>query len=200
MTNGRKLVQLVDPSSGLRPAKRWRLLLAHDATASTCDALVEAISGGLGNVDLSRSSSVDDAEVAIYTGRFDAALVCLDLHPAPSAGVKLAQEMVRLGLPTVIVTRSLRWIPAAATTLRDVPWLTPDASPTDVAVAVSEAVAQSGGWNAIDEGVPSSRGSWWTGDGTAERAAPPESSRTSETAPPPEDEDEEAPLQRVSSY
>ena len=41
----------------------------------------------------------------------------------------------------ILVTRSLRWIPAWAVALRDLPWVTPDATAEEVARAVGEALA-----------------------------------------------------------
>jgi hypothetical protein len=144
MGAGYKLGEPVEAESGMRLARRWRLLLAHDATATTCDPLVDAIEGALGNVDINESSSVDDARVALHTARFDVCLVCLDLPPAPLGGVKLAQEVMRHGVPVVLVTRSLRWIPPSAAKLREVPWVSPDAAASEVARAVGEAVAALG--------------------------------------------------------
>jgi hypothetical protein len=160
---------VLEESSGLRRIRRWRLLLAHDATASTCAPLIDAIGLALGSVDINESSSIDDARVALHTANegglshdgasvgdprpkrastvgppvepcFDLAMVCLDLPPAPLGGVRLAQEFVRAGLPVVLVTRSLRWIPASAVALRDLPWVTPDATAAEVAYAVAEAL------------------------------------------------------------
>lgn len=148
----------VEPGSGMRRARRWRVLLAHDATASTCDVLLDAIEGALGNVDIYESSSVDDARDALRTSRadseapwpgemmrptFDLCMVCLDLPPAPLGGVRLAGELMRAGLPVVLVTRSLRWIPASAAALRELPWVPPDASVLEVARAVGVAMAAS---------------------------------------------------------
>jgi len=172
MGTGHKLGQPVEDGSGLRVARRWRLLLAHDATSSTCDPLLDAIEGALGNVDISESSSIDDARVALRRwGRerrqasmgtapvnpwapgssgaahavpFDLVLVCLDLPPAPLGGVRLTQEILEQGLPVILVTRSLRWIPPGAAALRELPWITPDAEVTDVARAVGEVVAAFG--------------------------------------------------------
>ena len=75
---------------------------------------------------------------------FDLVMVCLDLPPAPHGGVRLAQEILRQGLPVVLITRSLRWIPPGATTLHELPWLTPDADVIEVARAVGDAVAAFG--------------------------------------------------------
>jgi hypothetical protein len=142
----------VEEKSGVRQARRWRLLLAHDATASTCDPLLDALEGALGEVDVSESSSIDDARLAIrgsgdddpMGARFHLALVCLDLPPAPLGGVRLAKELVERGLPVVLVTRSLRWIPPTAAALRDLPWIPPDADPVAVSRAVAEAMAGQG--------------------------------------------------------
>jgi hypothetical protein len=125
------------------------VLLAHDASAATCNSLIDAVEEALGNVDVSESSSVEDARVALRlgphdgaTGRFHLAMVCLDLPPAPLGGVRLAQEVLgKHNLPVILVTRSLRWIPAWAVALRDLPWVTPDATPEEVARAVGEAMA-----------------------------------------------------------
>lgn len=161
MATGHKFGEAVEPGSGTRLARRWRLLLAHDATAATCNSLLDAIEGGLGNVDIYESSSVDDARDALrhsmvdadlfaieaaasLPARFDVCLVCLDLPPAPAGGVRLAQELVRQGLPVVLITRSLRWIPPTAAALRELPWISPDATETEVARAVGEAVASVG--------------------------------------------------------
>jgi hypothetical protein len=146
---------VVDESSGLRRIRRWRLLLAHDATASTCEPLIDAIEGALGNVDVNESSSVDDAQVALHSGPIDLAMVCLDLPPAPLGGVRLAQEFLREGLPVILVTRSLRWIPRSAVALHDLPWVTPDATAAEVERAVIEVMAS---FNAPLQSGP--RGSW----------------------------------------
>jgi hypothetical protein len=134
----------MEATSGLRPARRWRLLLAHDSAAPTCDALPDAVIDALGNVDVVDATSVEDARVTLNGSKFDVCLVCLDLPPAPSAGARLAAEMVELGMPVVLVTRSQRWIPADSAALRALPWMSPDATPTDVANAVGSAVASSG--------------------------------------------------------
>ncbi len=126
------------------PARRWRLLLAHDAAAPTCDDLPDAILDALGNVDVVDASSMEDARVTLGASKFDVCLVCLDLPPAPSAGARLAREMMARSIPVVLVTRSQRWIPADATELRTLPWMPPDATPTDVANAVGAAVASHG--------------------------------------------------------
>src|SRR5262245_12035193 len=108
MGTGQQLGEPVEATgSGLRRVRRWKLLLAHDATASTCDPLTDAVEAALGEVDINESSSIDDARVALSTSRFDVCLVCLDLPPAPLGGVRLAQEMIKSGMPVVLITRSL---------------------------------------------------------------------------------------------
>lgn len=158
MGTGHKFGEPVEPGSGMRLARRWRLLLAHDATASTCDPLIDAIEGALGNVDIYESSSVDDARDVLRSSladhdapfydergaRFDLCMICLDLPPAPTGGARLAQEMRRLGLPVILITRSLRWIPPSAAALRDLPWIPPDAGEAEVSRAVGEAMATFG--------------------------------------------------------
>ena len=141
MGRGHEFGPAVEDGSGLRLVRRWRLLVAHDATASTCDPLIDAIEGALGHVDVYESSSIDDARVAIESARFDLALVCLDLPPAPQGGARLALEVLQGGVPLVLITRSLRWVPPSAAALREVPWVSPDASIAEVSRAVGEAMA-----------------------------------------------------------
>jgi hypothetical protein len=157
MGTGHKLGEPVVPGSGTRLARRWRLLLAHDATASTCNTLIDAIEGALGHVDIYESPSVDDARDSLRSSlvdpdfvtspdapRFHLAMVCLDLPPAPAGGVRLAQELHQKGLPVVLITRSLRWIPASAAAVRALPWIPPDATVSEVTRAVGEAMASHG--------------------------------------------------------
>ncbi len=148
-----ELGEPVEAGSGLRRV-RLRVLLAHDASAVTCDPLIEALEAAFGSVDVSESPSVHDAfdavrasivdldapELGATGARFDVCLVCLDLPPAPLGGVRFAQEALRRGLPVVLVTRSLRWIPATAAALRELPWVTPEAGADEVARAVESAV------------------------------------------------------------
>ena len=68
--------------------------------------------------------------------------------------MRLAQEALKCGLPVVLVTRSLRWIPPSAAALRELPWVVPDATVTDVARAVGEAMATLG---APPDSAPSAR-------------------------------------------
>ena len=68
-------------------------------------------------------------------------MVCLDLPPAPRAGVRLAQECLDKGLPVVLITRSRRWIPDPGAALRELPWVPPDAAAAEVSRAVAQAMA-----------------------------------------------------------
>jgi len=139
-------------ASGIR-AVRWRLLLAHDASAATCDPLVQVIESALGAVDLTDASSIDDARVATHSVDFHVALICLDLPPAPVGGVRLAQELLALDVPVVLVTRSLRWIPQNAPGLRELPWIPPDAGTAEVGQAI---VAAMGRFPRLDFGARAS--------------------------------------------
>ena len=132
--------------SGTRPTRRWRVLLAHDTSSSTCDGLIAALESVLGHVEILDASSVEGALALLYSAREsppDVCFVCLDLPPAPAGGVRLAKEILAAGSPVVLVTRSLRWLPRDAGSLRDVPWVAPDAERRDVARAVGDAVAAS---------------------------------------------------------
>lgn len=126
-----------EPIGGAR-----RVLLAHDAAAATCDALVRAIAAALDDVEIVDASSIHDARLAVATEAFDTCLICLDLPPAPIGGARLANELVNLSYPVVLVTRSLRWLPPDATALRRLPWIAPDASAADVAKAIAAASAE----------------------------------------------------------
>lgn len=148
----------MEADSGVRRARRWRLLLAHDATAATCDPLAFAVEAALGNVDMVDASSADDARAALQAAPFDVCLVCLDLPPAPLGGVRLAQHALSQGFPVVLITRSLRWIPASASALREQPWIPPDASAGEVAMAISDAIGLAGeGREPASEREPSRR-------------------------------------------
>lgn len=133
-----------------------RFLLAHDIGASTCDVLLGALDDAFDDLEVVEACSVADAEDALEASSFDACLVCLDLPPAPTAGVRLAQAALREASyrdascdpsearpGVVLVTRSLRWLPAAAADLRNLPWVQPDAGPAEVKRAVADAARQS---------------------------------------------------------
>lgn len=141
MATGHEFGEPMHGASGIRSV-RWRLLLAHDASAATCDPLVLVVESALGAVDITDASSVDDARVALVSVDFHVALVCLDLPPAPLGGVRLAQEVLALDVPVVLVTRSLRWIPPSAAALRELPWVTPDADAGLVGQAIVDAMAR----------------------------------------------------------
>jgi hypothetical protein len=106
--------------------------------------LPDAILDALGNADVVDASSIDDARATLQASRFDVCLVCLDLPPAPLGGARLAMEVLAAGTPVVLVTRSQRWIPAEAASLRDAPWISPQAGAPEIAQAVGEAVASQG--------------------------------------------------------
>jgi hypothetical protein len=133
-----------------------RFLLAHDIGSSTCDALLGSLDEAFDDLEVVEACSVADAENALEQSSFDACLVCLDLPPAPLAGVRLAQAALREAsyrdanrFPSearpgvVLVTRSLRWLPASAAELRDLPWVQPDAGPEEVKRAVADAARHS---------------------------------------------------------
>lgn len=119
--------------------RAWKLLLAHDARTATCDALAATIEASLSNVEIVDTSSIDDARLAVATESFDACLICLDLPPAPLGGVRLASELLAHGHPIVLVTRSLRWVPADRPELQQLPWITPDAGAGEVTGAITAA-------------------------------------------------------------
>ncbi|EYF00481.1 hypothetical protein [Chondromyces apiculatus] len=134
-----------------------RVLLAHNAATPTCDALARHIEA-LG-ATLTDASSSDDARLVVEAEIFDACLVCLDLLPAPFAGVRLASELLARGCPVVLVTRSLRWLPADATELRKLPWIPPDASTEALqrALAAASEVQDSSVRERSEPHAPSSR-------------------------------------------
>jgi len=164
---GTLLKAMPETRSGSRLIRRWRVLVAHDARSPTCDALIRALhrvldshpcgenpSGdvelgdeltGARGVDLVDCSSVDDACEALESSAFDLCLVCLDLPPVPHGGARMANLVLDVGNPLLLVTRSLRWLPATADALRSQSWVRPevddDALRSAIAVAVSNASA-----------------------------------------------------------
>ena len=52
-----------DAPSGTRLHRRWRILIAHDSAASTCDALFGVIEDVLGDVEIVDASSMEDARM-----------------------------------------------------------------------------------------------------------------------------------------
>lgn len=124
------------------PPRCWRVLLAHDPRAATCDALADAIADAFDEVEIVDASSMEDARVAVATETFDVCLVCLDLPPAPLGGARLANDLLADGLPVVLVTRSLRWLPTNLPALSDVPWIAPEASVAEVEQAITLAAGE----------------------------------------------------------
>lgn len=140
-----------DAPSGTRLHRRWRILLAHDSAASTCDALFGVIEDVLGDVEIVDASSMEDARMWIRQGDIDVAMVCLDLAPAPIGGVRLAKEIHTDGPPVILVTRSQRWLPADAGSLRLVPWVTPEATGADVTRAILASLDATGRARSLSE-------------------------------------------------
>lgn len=118
-----------------------RVLLAHDTQSRTCDGLRIAIESAMPGVEVVDAASVEDARLLLPSLAPDAALVCLDLPPAPLGGIRIARHVLRDGHPLVLVTRSLRWLPPHVTELRRVPWVTPEATVDEVAQAIEAARA-----------------------------------------------------------
>jgi hypothetical protein len=150
MTVGGKWLKppMNEARSGSRPVRRWRVLVAHDATAPTCDALILGVERAYGNVEIIDASSVEDALCALHghaaADGVDLCLVCLDLPPVPQGGIRLAEEVVAAGVPLVLVTRSLRWLPVDAARLRAQPWVSPEAEDIELARAMGDAIARGG--------------------------------------------------------
>lgn len=119
---------------------RWRVLLVHDGKLTTCDRLVEAIVEAMDDVQLLDAPSAESAREVLRRTPVDVCFVCLGLPPAPSGGIRFAQELVRAGCPLVLVTRSLRWLPRSAAELKVLPWVAPEADATDVVRAIDQAV------------------------------------------------------------
>lgn len=142
MGSDHELREPVKVREAVRADRPWRFLFAHDATAPTCNLLIRAIERSMRNVDIIDAPSIDHALSELEDAMFDACFVCLDLPPAPVGGARLAEQLLREGCPVVLVTRSLRWLPQNAARLRAVPWVTPDASASQVSKVVSEALAE----------------------------------------------------------
>jgi hypothetical protein len=122
-------------------------LFAHDVTLGGCRPLLDRLSESveLAGAALTVASSTQDAAEQLRLARarvvaFDVAIVGLDLQPAPLAGVRMAEFALRLHVPVVLVTRSLRWLPIEAAGLRVLPWLSPDADVAAIDAAVAEAL------------------------------------------------------------
>ena len=123
-------------------ASRWKVLLAHDGKLSTCDALFDVIRGVMVGVEVLDAPSAEAARSILRGTAVDVCFVCLDLPPSPLGGIKLAQELVKVGMPLVLVTRSLRWLPNSAAELRVAPWVRPEATGEDILRVIDEAVTE----------------------------------------------------------
>jgi hypothetical protein len=148
-----------DSPSGTRLRRRWRVLLAHDAAATTCDGLFGVIEHVLGDVEIVDASSIDDARGWLHQGEIDVALVCLDLPPSLIGGVRLAREIQAHGPPVILVTRSQRWLPHDAGSLRLLPWVTPEATAAEVTQAILTTLDATGRVRSLAE-LPGTR---WDG-------------------------------------
>jgi hypothetical protein len=113
-------------------ARGRRILVARDPRLSTCDALVQGLEPLIEDVELVEAYSVEAARSWAKGGPFDLCLVCLDLPPAPRGAARLAKELCARGHRVVLITRSLRWLPADDLELRALPWIVPDADPASV--------------------------------------------------------------------
>lgn len=156
MASDQRLDEPVKPRASWIPRRLRRYLLAHDARSRTCDPLILAMEGAFGAVDIVEATSVDHALSELAAASFDATFVCLDLPPAPQGGARLAHLVLEEGGAVVLVTRSLRWLPPSDHVLRGLAWISPDASSSEVASAVTAAIAQADASGA--DAVPSSSG------------------------------------------
>ena len=121
---------------------RWKVLLAHNGALPTCDGLFAAITEAMDDVQIVDAPSAEAARSILRRTPFDVCLVCLDLPPSPSGGIRLAQDLVRAGCPLILVTRSLRWLPRSAAELKVLPWISPEATPSEVARSIDEAIEE----------------------------------------------------------
>jgi len=145
----------VKVSSGLHPRvsepsivmQNRAVLFAHDTTQATCAALLEHLHkftrtsirplsiAGSAQAAAEQLRLVERAGAAI-----DLAVLCLDLPPAPTAGIRLANYSLEVGVPVVLVTRSMHWL-AHLPRLAALPWLRPDASRAQVEEKLGAAIA-----------------------------------------------------------
>ncbi|MEZ4298664.1 MAG: hypothetical protein R3B70_27180 [Polyangiaceae bacterium] len=123
-------------------ATRWRALIAHDGRLGTCDRLFDVLREVMSDAHLIDAPSAESARHLLRRTPVDVCFVCLDLPPTPSGGIKLAQELLRVGLPLILITRSLRWLPRSAADLRALPWIPPEAEAHEVVRAIDEAVVE----------------------------------------------------------
>jgi len=122
---------MIETNTDVGPRSR-RILVARDPRLSTCDALVQGLEPLIEDVELVEAYSVEAARSWAKGGPFDLCLVCLDLPPAPRGAARLAKELCRRDQRVVLITRSLRWLPAEDLELRALPWIVPEADPTSV--------------------------------------------------------------------
>ncbi len=122
-------------------ARSRRILVARDPRLSTCDALVQGVESLIDDLELTEAYSVEAARSWAKSGTFDLCLVCLDLPPAPRGGARLAKELCSRGQRVVLITRSLRWLPADELELRALPWIVPEANPARVLELLQEGAA-----------------------------------------------------------
>ncbi len=122
------------------------VLFAHDGGQSTCIELGHhmnayvALHGG----EVRLAQSAQDAaellrEAQAQNTAIDVAVLCLDLPPAPLAATRLAEYAMRVGIPVLLVTRSVRWLTAEH--LRTLPWVRPEAAAEEVGTALDKAIA-----------------------------------------------------------
>lgn len=156
MAQDREFESAMQPArSGRRLVGSRRVLLAHSG-ASACDMLLGSIDRVLGEVDLTEATSMEAGRLAVRQGKEAICFVCLDLPPRPHGAVSLALDIRRAGLPLILVARSLRWLPADATLLHEVPWVSPDAGDDDVSEALLRA-SQRAASRVFWEGAESAR-------------------------------------------
>ena len=115
------------------------VLVAHDAASATCDRLVGEIQQ---SYRATLATSVQDAGELVRGRKFDVAVVCLDLPPAPRAAARFADFALARALPVVLVTRSLRWLPTGSAHLRLLAWVSPDAGAAELQRAIQESIAR----------------------------------------------------------
>ncbi len=120
--------------------RRLDVLVAYDAASNTCDRLVDGMKV---SHRMTLASSVQDAGELVRGRKFDVSVVCLDLPPAPHAAARFADFALANGLPVVLVTRSLRWLPTSAAHLRLLAWVSPDVRPEELDAAIEDSLARS---------------------------------------------------------
>jgi len=145
----------VKVSSGLHPrvsepsivVQNRAVLFAHDATQTTCAGLIEHLhrftQGSIRPVSIvgSAQSAAEQLRLVERAGAaIDLAVLCLDLPPAPNACIRLATYSLQVGVPVVLVTRSMHWL-MHHPRLSGLPWLRPDATRAQVEQTLGAAIA-----------------------------------------------------------